>query len=241
MTGFLPLYLAAAAVPTLLVLGFVLGKPSADGAGHLSKPLELASSAVLVGVALTLWLIYTRGTSLQPTALALFLGMTAGFLGDLIMARVLPTPNRLIFGILAFGIGHVLYIVGFTLTAQALALAAPLTEWPLWVGGLVLAALLWRGMVYSPKTPLALNIGSLLYAALIAVMAASGAALAVQSPRFVPTAVGGVLFLVSDLILGNREFHGRGWRLMNDVIWVTYIIGQELIVLTTLYALPRAR
>ncbi|MFN8481956.1 MAG: lysoplasmalogenase family protein [Anaerolineae bacterium] len=234
------MWLAIAAVPAMLLLGFVFGRPAADGTGRLTKPLELATSVVVVGLALALWLVYARGTSLEASALALLAGMTAGLFGDLIMAKALPTPNRLIFGILAFGIGHVLYIVGFTLTAGAVGLAAPLTLWWLWGGALVLAAALWRGMVYSPRTPPVLNVGSLLYAGLIALMAACGAALAAQNGRFLGAAVGGALFLVSDLILGAREFRGTHWRLINDVVWVTYILGQELIALTTLYALPLA-
>ncbi|MFN8497838.1 MAG: lysoplasmalogenase [Anaerolineae bacterium] len=233
-------WLAVGLVPLLLALGFVFGRPAADGTGRLAKPLELATSVVLVAVALALWLVLARSTPLQSAAFALFAGMVAGLLGDLIMAKVLPTPNRLIFGILAFGVGHVLYMGGFTLTAGAVGLAPPLTLWPLWVGGLLIAAALWRGMAYSRRAPTGLNVGALLYAGLIALMAACGAGLAVQNARFIPTAVGGALFLVSDLILASREFRGKQWRLINDVVWVTYILGQELIVLTTLYALPLA-
>ena len=236
----LPVWLAVAAVPILLGLGFALGKPSDGGLGRIPKRVELATSVIMVVVGLAVWLVYARGTLLEGASFALALGMAAGFLGDLIMGKVVPTPNRLIFSILAFGVGHVLYIVGFSQTAQVVGLTAPLALWPLWVGGLILAAVLWRGMVYSPRAPSALNVGSLLYVALIAVMAAAGTGLAVQDARFVLTALGGALFLLSDLILGNREFRGSHWPFVNDIVWVTYIFGQALIVLTTVYALPLA-
>ncbi len=240
MNTLVPIWLAIAAVPVLLALGFSLGKSSDDHVGRIPKPVELLTSVILVVVALALWLVYAQATALQEVAFALALGMIAGFVGDLIMAKVVPTPNRLIFGILAFGVGHALYIIGFAATAQALGLTTPLALWPLWVGGLILAAALWRGMAYSATAPSVLNIGSLLYAALIAVMTAAGVGLAVQEARFVLTALGGVLFLLSDLILANREFRGAHWPFVNDVVWVTYIVGQALIVLTTVYALPLA-
>jgi len=94
---------------------------------------------------------------------------------------------------------------------------------------------LWFFLIYNPAKSRVLNVGSLIYGCLIAVMAGTAAALALSDPRFAPTALGGALFLLSDLILGNRELRDNGWFLVHDVVWVLYIAGQALIVLTTVY------
>jgi uncharacterized membrane protein YhhN len=65
-------------------------------------------------------------------------------------------------------------------------------------------------------------------------MAGTATALALSDPRFTLTAIGGVLFFISDIILGNRELRDNGWFLVHDVVWVLYIAGQALIVLTTI-------
>lgn len=63
-------------------------------------------------------------------------------------------------------------------------------------------------------------------------MAGAAGSLAIQDPRFTLTAIGGGLFLLSDLILGNRELRDNGWLLVHDVVWVLYIAGQALIVIS---------
>jgi hypothetical protein len=98
---------------------------------------------------------------------------------------------------------------------------------------LVVAGVLWMALVNSRTAPRVLNVGSLVYAGLIGVMAGAATGLAVQDARFWLSAIGGLLFLLSDVILGNRELRHNSWFLVHEVIWVTYISGQALIVLTT--------
>lgn len=47
-----------------------------------------------------------------------------------------------------------------------------------------------------------------------------------------PFAIGGALFLVSDLILAAGLFNDTEFRFSGDVIWFTYGVGQMLIVMT---------
>jgi hypothetical protein len=56
--------------------------------------------------------------------------------------------------------------------------------------------------------------------------------LAVQDRAYVPFAIGGALFLVSDLILAAELFNDAEFRFIGDVIWFTYGVGQMLIVMT---------
>lgn len=233
----LGLWLALASIPVLLVVGFALGKDNEDRTARIWRPFKLATSVVLVGVAVWQWLGPAAGTALASAAGLLALGMTFGCLGDLILAQVIPVPRpRLLFGILAFGVGHVLYILAFIQVAAGVGLRNPVTLVWVWGGYVVAAVVLWRWLVYSPKAPGFLNYAALGYAALIAVMTGVGEGLAVQDGHFWPTAFGGMLFLLSDLLLGNREFRDHRWFLVHDVVWVTYIAGQALIVLTPLYA-----
>jgi uncharacterized membrane protein YhhN len=149
---------------------------------------------------------------------------------------VIPLPKRMISGIVVFSIGHLCYIAAFSQTASVLGLNDPLSGSLIWVAFAVVAALLWFFLIYNPAKSRVLNIGSLFYGWLIAIMAGTATALALSDPRFTLTAIGGVLFLISDIILGNRELRDNGWFLVHDVVWVLYIAGQALIVLTTVVA-----
>jgi len=162
------------------------------------------------------------------------LGMTFGAIGDLVLAEVIRTPKPMIGGILVFAIGHLCYIAGFGQTAQTLGLNDPFAGSLVWVVFVIAAAFLWFFLIYNPAKSRVLNIGSLFYGWLIAIMAGTATALALSDPRFTPTAIGGVLFLISDIILGNRELRDNGWFLVHDVVWILYITGQALIVLTPL-------
>ena len=230
------LTLALAAIPVILAVGFVRGAYDKERTSRIPRPYKMATSLLLVGVALFLWLSTANaGAPRQPAATLIFFGMAAGFVGDLIMAQLVPTPNRLIFGILAFSGGHVLYSVAFVRLALALGLPSPLSEWLVIAAFLALAVVLWRLLVYTPRMPATLNGAALGYAALISLMAALAEGLALQDGRFWGAAIGAVLFLLSDILLGNREFRDRPWFLVHDVVWALYIAGQALIVLTTAY------
>ncbi len=222
-----------AAIPVILLIAFVFGHDNEEHTRRTIKPLRLSTSWILVVCA---WIIFFTSTTLRLPALLIALGMTCGALGDLILAGVIRTPNVMIGGILIFAIGHLLYIAAFSQTAQALGLADPFTGSLLWVVLVLIASFLWFFFVYNPARSRVLNMGSVLYGWLIAVMAGVAIALALQDPRFTLTAIGGILFLISDMILGNRELRDHAWFLVHDVVWVLYIAGQALIVLTTVYA-----
>lgn len=214
----------------LLAAGLACGRLSADGTGRLPLPLRMALSALLVVAAGLFWWQARSGAALRAYAAWVLAGMGLGFLGDLIMARLIPVPDRLIAGMLAFGLGHVAYIVGFA------GLSASLGRWPerwhlaLWAIMLAVGLALWHTLVQQPGGKRALNAGALVYGLLVATMNALALGLGIRDLRFVPLAVGAVLFLASDTILGHWVIRGHGWRRVNDVVWVTYNLGQLLIV-----------
>jgi len=62
-------------------------------------------------------------------------------------------------------------------------------------------------------------------------------ALALQDAAFVPLAAGGLLFMVSDLVLGSELMRRTHFRSIGDVIWTTYTVAQMLIVYSSAAAL----
>ena len=221
----------------VLVSAFAYGKYNADRTRHDVRSLLMATSALLVVMAALFWQAGARGTPLSAFSLLVSLGMAASFVGDLILAEYIRTPQRVIFGILAFGVAHVAYIGGLLSAAGALDGGLDAAGWAI-VGGLVvLGVVLWRAIVQSAKAPAALNYASLGYTGLISAMTGLGVALALAEPRLWPLALGTVLFFASDAILGNQILRKHNWFLVNDVVWVLYISGQALIVWSNRVAL----
>ncbi len=211
----------------LLAGGLILGRPDAAQTGRLPRPLRMALSIILVVVALLQWRL-AAATPAAAYAGWVLLGMALGFFGDLVMAGLIPTPNRLLGGMSAFGLGHVAYIIALATPTAALGLGRRLP-----VVGLLLALVaivLWARLVRKPGGPQALNVAALGYSMLMAATNALALNLALGNARFGPLAAGAALFLISDLILGHWNIRGHGWRSIDDHIWITYNLGQLLIV-----------
>ncbi len=224
------LYALAALDLGLLAAGLVWGQKDVEGTGRLPRPLRLTLSAILLLAALLGWRAAARSTDAEAYAALVGAGMVFGFVGDLIMARVVPTANRLVAGMLAFGLGHVLYIGGFLYllangpvhdcwrTVVAHAILIPLGLWA------------WWAIVRRPGGSRSINAGSLAYALLMSVMVALAVSLILSDVRYWTLAFGVLLFLCSDLVLGNWQVKGHVWSPVNDVVWSTYVVGQLLIV-----------
>jgi len=199
----------------LLSGGLLLGKLNAEQTGRLPRPLRMLLSGASVA---------------RSYALLVFLGMGASFVGDLIMARLIPVSNRLIFGMAAFAVGHALYLSAFV---HLLRSSSPLR---LPLAGIVLVAVLafgicaWYRWVRNPDRGRAINVGSLFYGLLFGLSTSLAILLAVADSHYVGLAAGSLLFMLSDLVLGNWVIRGHIWTSVNDVIWLTYVNGQLLVV-----------
>jgi hypothetical protein len=226
----------------LLAGGLLLGKPDASRRNRLPLPARMALSTTLLAAALVWWQAGTAGTPLAGYGLWITAGMALGLLGDVFMAGlIVPKPRHVIFGMAAFGAGHVGYIAAYRQAAGVLELAAA----PVWLASiasyLTAALLLWLLLVRQPGRGRALNYGTLAYSLLLAAMAGCTMALAVQDAAFAPLALGGLLFMASDLILGNELMRKTFFPRIGDVIWTTYTVAQMLIVYSSsaaLQALP---
>ena len=221
----------------LLAGGLIFGKLNEEQTGRLPRPLRILLSALLVLAALLGWRAGAQGTPLEWFAALVFLGMAAGFVGDLIMAELIPVPSRLIFGMIAFGIGHLFYVGAildlmrkspFTDTRIPVVMLIAVLGFCLWA---------WCTQVRNPGASKAINIGSLLYGLLFGVMAALAIALAMHDAHYTTLAAGALLFMASDLVLGNWVIRGHVWKSVNDLIWLTYATGQMLIVYSVAAAL----
>lgn len=218
-------YALLALAALVMLAGLVIGNRG-DARNRIPLPLRMLSSLLVWSAALLLW--RNADPALRQPAALTAAGMGCGFLGDLIMARVIPLPEYVIFGMLAFGAGHGCYIGA---TAGHLARRGALTSaaLPLLASWLI-GAIGWYGAARNPAKAVVLNYAALAYALLLASMSGMGAALAMRDPRYLSLALGSALFFLSDLILAGELFRDLFFPYIGDAIWLTYLTGQGLIV-----------
>lgn len=220
----------------LLFGGFLFGAPGANGNQRMPLATRLISSAVLTLAAWS-WFLFCRNTQVERYSLLVALGMSFGLLGDLYMAGLIPVGNRVLGGIAAFAIGHILYVSAFLDFGNQQHLDAPGARWGALAVWLLIGLLAWYFVVFRDQEATPLHWAALPYALLLASAAGLGAGLALQAPVFIPLALGTGLFFVSDLILAGQLFSGLSFRLIGDVIWLTYGPAQMLIVYSVGFAM----
>jgi uncharacterized membrane protein YhhN len=146
-----------------------------------------------------------------------------------------PLPDPVLGGIVAFGLGHIAYITG----CVNLARRAGLTDRRVIAGALIvwqLVALVgWYFVAVQGTEARALVWPALPYSLLLAATAGITSALALQERRFAGLALGGALFLASDLILACELFRGP-FSHQTECVWLTYGPGQMLIVFSSITA-----
>lgn len=198
--------------------------------GRLPRPVRMLMSVFLLIAAFGLW--QNGGKLMAVYSQWVFFGMLASFVGDLMMARLIPLPNRLIGGMVAFGIAHALYITAYVQTIGALD-AAVLNS-GFWLGAGfygVVSIVGWLVLIRNPNKSASINIGALLYGTWIGLMASFALALAVViGGVFWLTALGGLLFIASDFMIGVTDIRGIRIANANDWIWLTYVAGQMGII-----------
>lgn len=176
---------------------------------YLLKPLTLAFLAVAAASA-----------DLGPGHWWIVAGLGFGLVGDIaLLGAGDRTGAAFLTGLAAFGLGHVCYLIGFGRHGLHLLYALAGVLVVAGVAGLVLPAVLRAARTHSGLVaPLA---G---YCALLGAMTV----LAVATGS-IATAIGGVLFLVSDAVLAHDRFVRRLPRGPLTVI-TTYHVGQFLVV-----------
>ena len=235
----------------LLVLGglflalFLLFRDK-DG-GFLPTALKTVTSMLFVATAVSGVINnYTVTGTLGVTKLTFYglvlLGLMCGVIGDLtldlkIVYKNNPRHNDLFtfFGMAAFGVGHVLYIVAvaiyFGFSAWAILIAAALT------------ALIFTVSLFLLKMQFGkFLIPSICYALLLTMFLAGTVVAGIFTAFTLPVIlliVGAGLFLLSDLVLSMIYFEGNEARVLIIVNHVLYYAAQFLIALSLYYiALP---
>lgn len=188
--------------------------------------LKLASS---VALAVAAWSVC--GSS--STAVWIAIGMTLGMCGDAspFWGRPFSRAVTLAGSMLLFGAGHVAYLRAIALARQHSPVASGKTMGMAVAASLLVGGVSWYWVVASSDANLAgpLLVPSLLYTLFLAAVAGRMIGLAIEQPAYSRAAAGAVLFFISDLLLGLGIF--RGWDMRPvDWIWLTYGVGQMLIV-----------
>jgi len=224
----------------LLFGGFAFGRLNAERTRRMPTWTRLASSLALV-VAAWSWLAFAPGGPARPYALLIALGMSLGCLGDVCLAGILPLRQPVLWGIAAFGLGHIAYIAALAGLGNALGLDAALPRWGALAAWLLAGLAGWYLVVWRGAAKRSiLHATALPYALLLAATAGLATGLALQAPACAPLALGGALFLASDLILAAQLFNGMFFPLIGDVIWLTYGPAQAMIVYAAVVLPPLA-
>lgn len=220
-----------------MVGGFLVGRLDRERINRIPRLNKLLSSVILLVSALLIWRMAAEETPLVGSAALLCVGMAFSLLGDVIMAQLLPMRQYVLFGMAAFGVTQVLYVLAEIRLGQVLGLSENRVRLACVAGSCVMGAALWWRLVFSRRQPPVLNLVSFGYCLLLLTMAGLATSIAVQEPRMAVLSAGAWLFVASDLLLGHRLFRRRHFILMGDLIWMTYISGQALIVYSTAAAL----
>lgn len=207
-------------MPFIIVLQLLLFVGGAVFTGYY-KLFFLTASFIFVVTSFVLWrksrYIYNKYA---------FIGMIFCFAGDLAMASIIKLPSNFIGGVLLFSIAHILFINGFNKTAKfnGLSLLTPrlligLITYP------VLTSFSWWIFIYNPQKVL-LSFGALVYGLLISLTAAFALNLYFTLGKsYLLAAIGSVLFIISDCIIGMTSIRGAIIPHSITLIWFTYIMS----------------
>ena len=186
---------------------------------YIAKPLVM--------LALFLWL--WTSTTLSGAALWFAVGILFSLFGDVLL--VVPREPLFIFGLIAFLLAHLSYIIGFNMPLP------PLTAW----GFLLAIMIAWGGsrIIWRIITPLAaqgqlhLRLPILIYAVTISIMLLSALIkltdLSWSANAALLVGVGAFLFYISDLILAWNKFVTP---IQNGPLYniTSYYLGQILLI-----------
>jgi uncharacterized membrane protein YhhN len=140
--------------------------------------------------------------------------------------------NRLINGIIGFGLAHIVYIYAFYEIGDGQA--------ELWqiLFALIILIVLYYFVIYGPKQPLYLNFATLIYAIILSILLTMILRFAfTENQEFVPQLIsilGIILFMASDSLIAYSEFK-RDIRYASQIIAITYIFSQILLQSTIIF------
>jgi uncharacterized membrane protein YhhN len=203
-----------------LVLGLfgVASALNVIAAGMQSKPLDWATKPLLLPL-LALWFyLYHRTRGVQPTT-GILAALLFSWAGDVALQFDGTTP--FIIGMALFGAAHVCYVTTFVRHgALSRMKAMPMLLIPLGYAVFLVCALTW---LWPALSAAGLAVPMAVYGTLLSSTAALSAAFGWR------TALGGGLFLISDLLIAVRV--ADAFTIPGPPIWVmlTYVLAQFLL------------
>ena len=138
--------------------------------GELNRRSNLwlqRSTALLLAVMAVIFWFGGRNTLLAGFAGFVALGMSVSFIADLIMAEIIRVPNRVLGGILVFGVAHLIYVAGIISAGNAFGHTSGALLGPTALGFILFGIVIWMLFVRAPEESAVLNYGALGYAILI--------------------------------------------------------------------------
>jgi len=232
----------------LLIIGVIfltvfLSFRTKDG-GMLPAALKTVTSFFFVATAVAAVMGNYSLTGVMNSDKLLFmglivLGLVCGVVGDLTLdlkityrdSNMRHSDVYTFFGMAAFGIGHILYIV-------AVAMYFGFSAWTILIAAGVTAAIFCTAIFLLKMSFGQFLIPSIVYAFLLSLFFASALAAGIQtcfSLTVILLSVGAGLFLLSDLVLSTIYFDGNDSRVMIIVNHVLYYAAQFLIAVSLLY------
>ncbi len=198
------------------------------------RPYGWTSSIVLAVAAWINWRFHARdrfGRFAALIATGVSLGMLADLYGSCLAGYF--DFHSLNVAVPLFALGHVAYIWGMFDAASQLRL----TRRPNWRRTLLVSAVvycmigagLWGIVVYPSDALPSMHLPTCAYTIFLSLAAAVMATVAILDRRFLATGIGGFLFLASDAFLAVGLFQ-EDWHQIGDLCWITYGIGQMMIV-----------
>ena len=179
---------------------------------------------------------------MQPLFWVVLLGLMFSWMGDASLADFPPVVNifkpAAYWGMGFFAAAQICYTV-----ALAMFISGTPGRGPAWIiaGYIAAGMLLWWLLAGRGQADARLKIASIVYAACLVIMAGTACAAAFHQSRVIwPLFLGGLIFLVSDGLIGLGWFRGvqPGW--LGVAIWSTYVPAQ-LLLLAGFWLMPTAR
>jgi len=215
----------------LLVASFVTGFTSDSWWAGAKLDLRMFSCLLLAVAAWVAWW-GLRGRRGAPAMLLVAIGMSLGFYGDSHVGDRLwwpPFPNAIVGGIVLYGVGHLAYVAASAAIRRNESLVGGRRWWLPIVTWQIVALVGWAAVALTSSQQIGLRVPTLLYTLLVAGTPGFMTALAVQRPIYRWMALGGALFLASDILLAWQVFHGSPPGI-DELIWINYGSGEMLIV-----------
>lgn len=234
------IYILLAAWGVVYVLGMITGKFNEDRSRRLPRWSRFGMVALVLAVGGLWWLGAAAGTRISPYSALICLGLLAGAVGDVILGDVLPIKQPVIPAILAFGVGHGFYMAALFTLRRILDVTNSTSLIITVIVSVILSGAAWMVLVRNPKTGRRLNIGSLVYGALLFGVTGIAVDTSLQSRAMLILTAGLILFAISDLILAQPLIRRRGFRSVRDVSFFIYSAGQMMIAFSIGTALALA-